>query len=448
MHRNTNDTEITEDFLRFTEASPTAYQTVEEVIKLLEAEDWKELDEADSWALFAGGKYYVTRNGSSIICFSIGDTGVHYNFQIGAAHTDSPAFKIKENAEIHVSDTYTKLNTEGYGGMICNTWLDRPLSVAGRIITAENGQLKARSLKVDRDLLVIPNVCIHMNRKINEGIELNRQVDLLPLFGEGTDEGSFLQLIAREAGVPRESILGTDLYLYSRVKPSIWGCSGEFFSGPHLDDLQSLYPMLRAILSAKPVAGVKVAAFFDNEEVGSTTKQGAASTFLGDTLLRISLALGKSQEEHIRALSSSFMVSADNAHAVHPNHPELTDPTNHVYMNRGVVVKMHANQKYTSDGLTIATIREIARRAGVPVQFFANRSDKNGGSTLGNIALTHVSIPCVDIGLAQLAMHSSYETAGTRDLNYMVRLLKEFYEVSICRQGDGCMRVEHAGGSL
>lgn len=430
---------INKELMDFLQKSPTAFHAVDTVKGILNANSFTELNESEDWSLEAGKSYYVTRNNSSIICFSLGEDLSDYNFQIAAAHTDSPTFKIKENAEIHMTDKYSKLNTEGYGGMICSTWLDRPLSVAGRVLVRSEGSIESRLLTVDRDLLMIPNVAIHMNRQVNDGFAFNKQVDMLPLFGAGTEEGSFRNLIATELGVEAEDILGSDLFLYSRVAPCIWGLNNEFISGPHLDDLQCVFGILKGFLAAKKAKGVNVAAFFDNEEVGSGTKQGAASTLLEDVLCRISYALKKTEADHKRALASSFMISADNAHAVHPNHPEHTDVNNNNFMNKGVVVKSHAGQKYTSDGLSIAVIRELAGRAGVPLQYFANRSDKNGGSTLGNIATTNVSIPCVDVGLPQLAMHSSYETAGTLDTEYLLRLVGEFYQSKLSMKRDGIL---------
>ena len=423
--------QINQGLMDFLKESPTAYHAVDKISKILDDSGYLALEEGEEWNIEPGGSYYVTRNGSSILCFTLGNDLEDYNFQIAAAHTDSPTFKIKENAELHMTDRYSKLNTEGYGGMICSSWMDRPLSVAGRVLVREAGSVVSRLLTVDRDLLMIPHVAIHMNRQVNDGYAFNKQVDMLPLYAAGSEEGSFRKLIAEELSVEEEDILASDLFLYNRMQPTIWGLQEEFISGPHLDDLQCVYVILQALRKADHRSGVNMAAFFDNEEVGSGTKQGADSTFLSDVLYRISLALDKTESEHMRALASSFMISADNAHAVHPNHPEHTDQNNHNYMNAGVVVKSHAGQKYTSDGMSIAVIRELAHRAEVPLQYFANRSDKNGGSTLGNISGSHVSIPTVDLGLPQLAMHSSYETAGSRDTAYMIRLLEEFYERQI-----------------
>ena len=305
----------------------------------------------------------------------------------------------------------------------------------------ENGAIATVLVDLDRDLVLIPNVAIHMNRSANDGYAFNKQVDMLPLFA-GQEKGSLMALVAEELGVEESRILGSDLYLYNRDRPAVWGCGGEFVSSGRLDDQQCVFASLRGFLEAVNPKSVNVLACFDNEEVGSGTKQGADSTFLYDVLRRINLALGKGEEDYLRALASSFMLSADNAHAVHPNHPEHTDADNCTYMNEGVVVKSHAGQKYTSDGMSIAAVKELAARAQTPLQFFANRSDKLGGSTLGNIAMSHVSVKCVDIGLPQLAMHSCYETAGVKDTWYMIQLMKEFYSSRFVETAAGELRIE------
>ena len=307
--------------------------------------------------------------------------------------------------------------------MLCATWFDRPLSVAGRLIVKDNDRFTEKLVNLDRDLVVIPSVAIHMNRAANEGTAWNKQVDMLPLFGGGgIGRGELKRLAAQEAGVPESAVYGSDLYLYNRQQLSVWGEQKEFMSAPHLDDLQCAYAALRGFLEGYHEASVHVYACFDNEEVGSGTKQGAGSTFLYDVLRRIHLGLGRTEEDYYRAVSRSFMVSADNAHAVHPNHPEKTDPENCVYLNGGIVIKSHAGQKYTSDGVSIALFRELCEKAGVPVQFFANRSDMQ------------VSMNAVDVGLAQLAMHSAYETAGVKDTWYMVRAMAQFFSSHPGRQ--------------
>lgn len=424
--------EISKELLTFLQKSPTAFHAIDTICKELSAEGYEELLEGRPWKLKPAGKYYVIRNNSSIIAFNIGDDLDGYGFNIAASHSDYPVFKIKENAEIEVRGKYMQLNTEGYGGMLCATWFDRPLSVAGRVLVKEGDKLVSRLVNVDRDLVMIPNVPIHMNRKVNDGYAYNKQIDMLPLFaGADAKQGDFKRLIAAEIGVLPSDIYGSDLYLYNRTAPSVWGAKNEFISSPHLDDLQCAFASLKGFLKGENRRTVNVYACFDNEEVGSGTKQGAASTFFRDVLWRVNSALGKTEEDYYRALANSFMLSADNAHAVHPNHPEKTDVGNCVYMNEGIVVKSHAGQKYTSDGVSIALFRMLCEKAGVPVQFFANRSDEAGGSTLGNIAMSQVSVNSVDIGLAQLAMHSAYETAGMKDTYDMVRVMEQFFSSHI-----------------
>ena len=274
---------------------------------------------------------------------------------------------------------------------------------------------------------MIPSVAIHMDREVNDKASYNKQVDMLPLLGGAAEEGVLKKLIAAELQVAEDQILGSDLFLCIREKAAVWGCNEEFISSGRLDDQQCVFGILKGFLNAHSARSINIAAFFDNEEVGSGTKQGAASTFLYDVLHRIAQNVCPGDEDFHRAVASSFMFSADNAHAVHPNHPEYTDVNNCTYMNEGVVVKVHAGQKYTSDGMSMAVAKELAARAGVPLQYFANRSDKVGGSTLGNLAMAQVSMNCVDIGLPQLAMHSCYETAGARDIVSLIRLMEEFY---------------------
>lgn len=432
-----------EDMISFIDRSPTAFHAVASIREMLSDNGFVELLESHKWTLNPGKAYYVCRNGSSIIAFRLGTELEDYSFNIVAAHTDSPCFKLKENAEIHVSDKYTKLNTEGYGGMICSTWLDRPLSIAGRVtVKLPDGAIGTRLLNIDRDLTLIPSVAIHMRRDTNDAAALNKQTDMLPLFAAGCDEGSLKKLICKELAVDEDDILGSDLYLYSREKASVWGLNNEFVSSGRLDDLQCVYAAVTALLEGRNEKSVNMVACFDNEEVGSGTKQGAAGTFLYDICRRISASLGGDEGDYLRAVASSFMFSADNAHAVHPNHPELTDQNNNVYMNMGVVVKSHAGQKYTSDAMSIAVVKELAARADVPLQFFANRSDKSGGSTLGNIAMSQVSVKSVDIGLAQLAMHSVYETAGTKDTEYMISLMRELFSSHITETDCGSVKIE------
>jgi len=415
------------ELIDFIHKSPTPFHAVDEIKSALLEKGFTELSESKPYEINEGGKYFVIRNSSSIIAFTVGDLS-KLDFKITASHSDSPCFKVKENAEIRVKDKYVQLNTEGYGGMILAPWLDRPLSIAGRVIVRRGTEISEQHICFDRNLVLIPNLSIHMNRKINEGYEYNKQVDMLPLFG-GSDckEGDFKKLIALLARCSVNDIIGSDLFLYNRTEPAVWGANNEFISAPRLDDLECAYATLKGFVEKPAIRGINVYACFDNEEVGSQTGQGAASTFLYDTLRRICIALGKTEEDYLCAIADSFMLSCDNAHAVHPSHMEKTDSTNCVYMNDGIVIKSNANQKYTSDAVSIARLRMILDDAKIPYQFFTNRSDQAGGSTLGNIAMSQVSVKSVDIGLAQLAMHSPYETAGVKDVEYLVNAVCAFY---------------------
>lgn len=424
--------ETSQEVLDFIRRSPSCFHAVRTIAELLKDAGYEELKECMPWDLKKGGSYFTTRNGSSLIAFRIGSSLDNYHFQVTSSHCDSPVFKVKEKAELKGKGGYLQLNTEGYGGMLCSTWMDRPLSLAGRVLVREGNTISTRLVAFDRDLLIIPNVAIHMNRDVNNGFKYNNQIDMLPLFSAGEcGENSYYELIAQELHVSREDILGMDMYLYNRTAPVIWGAREEFISSPKLDDLQCAYTSLKAMLQADNSHCVSVYSCFDNEEVGSGTKQGACSTFLRDVLQRINECLGFRSEDYCRAVAKSFMVSCDNAHAVHPNHPEKTDAENCTYMNKGVVIKFSANQKYTTDGISSAVFAGICRNAGVPVQYFANRSDAAGGSTLGNLSSQKVSMHTVDIGLPQLSMHSSYETAGIRDSQYMVDALTAFYNTDL-----------------
>lgn len=424
--------QISQDLVSFIKKSPTAFHAVDNMRNILKDNGYEELLEGRTWNIQPGHKYFVTRNNSSIMALNIGTELDEYSFNVAASHSDSPTFKLKENAEIEVRNKYTQLNTEGYGGMLCATWFDRPLSIAGRVMVKQGDSYLTKLVNIDKDLVLIPNVAIHMNRTVNDGYAYNKQVDMLPLFGgQDTKAGDLKKLIANELNVNVEDIYGTDLYLYNRNEASIWGANEEFVSCPQLDDLQCAYTSLQGFLKGSNAKSINVFACFDNEEVGSGTKQGAGSTFLYDVLHRINLALGKTEEDYHRAVAASFMLSADNAHAVHPNHPAKTDVNNCVYMNEGIVIKSHAGQKYTSDAVSVAIFKGICEKVNVPVQFFANRSDTVGGSTLGNIAMAQVSMNSVDIGLPQLAMHSSFETAGIKDTYYMMQAMEEFFNSHI-----------------
>lgn len=421
--------DITARMMDFIDESPTCFHVVANLKKELLSRGYIELSEKEKWNLTdSEGKYFVTRNDSSIISFRIPKKDFK-GFYMIASHSDSPSFKIKENPEMEASQAYVKLNVEKYGGMLCAQWFDRPLSVAGRVIVRDKkGQAKTKLVNIDRDLVMMPSLAIHMNREANDGYKYNAQNDMLPVLGDIDSKDKFFEIVADSAGVSKDDILGHDLFLYNRVKPTVWGADNEFIASSRLDDQECVYTTFDGFLNAKDSDNVAVHCVFDNEEVGSTTKQGAASTFLKDTLVRINECLGRTNEEYLMALANSFMISADNAHAVHPNHGDKADPVNRPVMNKGIVIKYNANQKYTTDAVSAATFKLICEKAGVPFQTFTNRSDMAGGSTLGNISTTQVAVDTVDIGLAQLGMHSPYETAGAKDPEYLSRAALAFYE--------------------
>lgn len=419
--------ETAEKLLAFIRKSPTAFHAVDTMRKTLADQGFQELSEKDYWKLTPGGRYMVTRNNSALIAFSIPED-VPRRFHIMASHSDSPTFKIKENPEITVEKAYVKLNVEKYGGMLMSPWFDRPLSVAGRVIVSEGGEIREKLIDIDRDLLMIPSLAIHMNREVNSGYSYNPQKDLLPLYGTAGTEETFSKTLAEAAGVREKEILSHDLFLYSRTKGAVWGAEKEFISAGRLDDLQCAFASMEGLLSGEKKKSIAVHCVMDNEEVGSGTKQGAASTFLKDTLLRINSGLGRTYEEYLMSLADSFMISADNAHALHPNYTDMADPVNRPLLNKGIVIKYNANQKYCTDAVSAARFKELCNRAEVPYQTFVNRSDMAGGSTLGNISNTQVPVNTVDIGLPQLAMHSPYETAGVKDTLSLVKAAELFFE--------------------
>jgi len=381
-----------------------------------------------------GGKYYVTRNDSALIAFVVGEgLPEQYGFHLIGAHTDSPSFRIKPLPEISVEGHYLKLNVETYGGPILNTWLDRPLSIAGRIILRGESPFSPHTklFRSDRPLLVIPNLAIHLNRKVNEGFELNKQKDMLPLLTQITEglekEGVLIRHLAKTLQCPLEDILDFDLFLYEYDKGCIVGLQQEFISSGRLDDLAMIHAGTWALAKAKPSLITQVLACFDHEECGSTSKQGAASPFLSHVLERILLALKKDREEYFQALAHSFFISADMAHALHPNAGEKLDPVNRPVLNGGPVVKISANQSYTTDAESAAVFTALCQRAGVPVQRFVNRSDERGGSTIGPISSTHLDLRSVDIGNPVLAMHSVRELGGVKDHLAIANVFVEFY---------------------
>ena len=420
--------EILKDLMNFLDSSVTMFHAINECEKVLKDSGYIYLPENEKWNIRAG-KYYTKRNSSSLIAFDIANGD--YHFQISAAHSDSPTFKLKDRPIIE-SNGYLKLNVEAYGGMIDATWLDKPLTLAGRVMVDTGCGIETRLLYIDKDLLIIPNVPIHFNREINKGFAFNNQVDMLPVFSAGNlSEADFDKMLAKELGVKPEAILAKDLYLVNRQKAAVIGYDNELISSGRLDDLECVYTSLLGFIEATNNDHINVFAVFDNEEVGSVTKQGAMSTFLVSTLNRINKALGKSDEDYYRAIAKSMLISCDNAHAIHPNHPELFDVKNRPILNKGIAIKESANQKYTTDAFSRAVLKKILDKNNIPYQTFANRSDIIGGSTLGNLSNTAVSMNAVDIGLPQLAMHSAYETAGAKDVEYAIEALRAFFETNI-----------------
>ena len=408
--------------------SRSVYHAVAELVSELASSGYTRLDEHCKWELTAGGKYYLTRGGTSVLAFRIPE-GTPSGFMMTASHADRPTFKVKENGEL--KGTYTRLAVERYGGMLMSTWLDRPLSVAGRVMVETENGVEGRLVDLDRDLLMIPKVAIHMNRKANDGYTWNPAVDTLPLMGGDDCKGVFASLLEKAAG---GKILGHDLTLYIRQKATVWGLKKEYLSAAALDDLACAWCCWKGFADAECAQNVPVLCVFDSEEVGSASVQGAASDLLETVLSRICKAM---DWELPQLLAQSFMVSADNAHAVHPNHPEFADPTNAPVVNKGVVLKFNAAQRYTTDGFSGAIFRSVCNKAGAPVQTYYNRADLPGGSTLGNISLAHVSVPTADIGLPQLAMHSSFETLGVKDVDALVAAITQFYSTCLQAEKDG-----------
>ena len=419
---------MTERLLKFIDKCKSPFHTIDNAKSLLISNGYQELFENIKFDIVGGGKYFVTRNDSAMIAFEIPQGGIN-GFHMVASHGDSPSFKLKENAEMMVEGSYVKLNVEGYGGMIMSTWFDRPLSVAGRIFIDTKNGIQSKLVDIDEDLMVIPNLAIHMNRDANNGMKYNAQIDLCPLVAITHDIKEFPEYLAQGFGVNKEDILGRDLYLYTREEGKVIGMNKDMILAPRIDDLTCVYTSLEALIDSKTNSFVNVAIIMDNEEVGSATRQGADSDFLMNTLKRIVYAMDGDDETYMRLIADSFMISADNAHALHPNYGVKQDPTNRPKLNGGVVIKFAGNQKYTTDGYSGSFIKKICKEAGVPHQIYFNRSDMAGGSTLGNISVSQVSVRSADIGMAQLSMHSAVEMAGAKDVEYMYKALKGFYNM-------------------
>lgn len=422
---------ITDNFLQFVDNTPNAYLCVDNLRKELIGKGFVELNEGEKWDdLDSDGKYFVVRNDSSLIAFKMVDKNDNVGFNITSSHSDSPSFSIKPNPDMYTND-YLKLNVGSYGGMINYSWLDRPLSIAGRVISYDKGIYQTHVVDFDKDLLIIPSQAIHINRDVNSKNELNHQVDMLPVMALN-DNKNLDQLIMERLNSNNcfpEKICDYDLYLYNRDKAKKVGVDDEFILAPRLDDLACLYPALCSFIDSDNNNSINVFCAFNNEEIGSLTQQGADSSFLLDVLSRICQV---GDIDLLAALSNSFVVSADNAHATHPNASAKNDPTNKVYLNSGVVIKHHT--QYTTDALSSALFKGVCDCAGVPYQDFACRSDMRCGSTLGGISQSHVSVDSVDIGIPQLAMHSANEMIGVDDLSYMYDSLAEFYQTTFVKE--------------
>ena len=432
MQNNTFSVEGLFDFLN---AGVSAFHSTAAAVKILEENGYQNCPESAAWELVPGGRYYTTRNGSAVLAWRM-PKGELTGWHATASHSDSPTWRIKQ-LDGGKDAVFAKAETEGYGGMIMPTWLDRPLSVAGRILVRTENGIRSLLVHPDRALAVIPNLCIHFNRDLNNGMKYNPQVDLQPIFGG--KGGSLKDVLAEEAGVKAEDILDADLVLATREKAVRMGLNGEYFMSGRIDDLECAYTTLWGFLQGRGEEEGRgdVWVMFDNEEVGSSSRQGACGTLFADVLSRVEESLGVTKEQSIRARTNTLLLSADNGHATHPNHPEKSDPANPVVMGGGVLLKTNASQKYTTSGFTGAAFSAICKKAGVPVQTCANRADVPGGSTLGNLLGHQILMPMVDIGLGQLAMHSAMETASCADAEYMAKAVAAYYNTPIFQPKDG-----------
>ena len=428
--------EFAKDLIDFIYDSPTSFNAVNTSKKILNKNGFEELRLNEKWKLRIGGKYYITKNSSALVSFVINSDNIEKEgFRIISSHSDSPSFRIKPNAEMSAENTYLKLNTECYGGPILNTWLDRPLGIAGRVVVKGDSVLRPleKIVNINKPICIIPNLAIHMNRTINDGYSLNKQKDMLPLVGllnESLEKDNFLlNTLSKELNISNEDIIDFDLFLYEFEKGSLIGQNEEFISSSRLDNLSMAHASIHAITNTNGKYGINLVSLFDNEEVGSSTKQGADSNMLVNILEKICLSLGKDREEFFNTLYSSFMISADLAHAVHPNISEKHDPTNRPIMGGGPVIKINANQSYTSDAYSISIYKNICKEANVSYQEFVNRSDERGGSTIGPISSTHIDIPSVDIGSPILAMHSIRELGSVEDHYSIYKTFSKFYEI-------------------
>jgi len=422
------------ELIDFLHESSTAFQAVEVMKKSLTESGYQEIEGEKKWSLKEGDRVFYTKNGSSLFVVQIGENPLEGGFKMAGAHTDSPTFRIKPDAEI-VQDGFLKLNVETYGGPILSTWFDRPLSLAGRVMVKGEHILRPKSVMVDfrKPVLYIPSLAIHMNRKVNEGVEINKQKHVLPVMmmveKDFEKKGFLKKMVAEHLGEEVESILDFDLFVYEAEKGSLCGFNEEFISSKRQDNLSMTHSILTAIKKAEAFSGINIAAFFDNEECGSASKQGADSTLLRDLMERVFYALGGTREGFLKSLESSFMISADLAHSVHPNYNDMHDPTSRPLINKGPVIKISANQRYTSDADSMSVFTELCEKAEVPYQYFVNRSDLAGGSTIGPIGSTHLPIRTLDIGNAILGMHSIRELGGVKDHLYLTKALEVYFNL-------------------
>lgn len=422
-------------FLAFMRDSVSSYHAVQNMENMLIESGFLKLEENKSWRLEFNKKYYICRNNSAIIAFTTPSEKVYNGINMSASHSDSPSFKVKPKCLIN-DGNYVRLNTEVYGGPILSTWLDRPLSLAGRVVVKGNGRIKTRLVYIDKDLLVIPNVAPHLMPEVNNGLKYNAQINMLPVLGLNSESLDLNAILAKELMCSQSDILDFDLFLVNRQRIKTLGYNDNLVISPQLDDLASAYACLTGFLNAQNKTSFNLFVCFDNEEVGSRTRQGAGSCFLEDTISRMLENLGYNAEEKMIVAANSFLISADNAHATNPNVPGLCDPLNKTYLNQGVVIKYNANQSYTTDSLSASYILSVAKKLGLNIQTYTNRSDVRGGSTLGAILLGKYSIHSVDIGIPQFAMHSASEVCAISDVSDTIKLLEGFYNNSIIIEND------------
>ena len=428
---------FSQEMLKFIDASASTYHVVKNCSDILDKEGFERLNPKEEWNIKKSGKYYIKRTNSTIVAFTVGknfdkEKCKRNGFRIFGSHTDSPGFRIKHNPEM-TTENLLKINTEVYGSPILNTWFDRPLSVAGRLVVKSENAFtpKTINIKVDRPILTIPNLAIHQNREVNRGVEVDKQNDTLPILksidSAFKKENYLINMVAKDSNVDIKDILDYDLFLYAFEKGSLVGMEEEFVSAPKIDNLASVYTGIIGLIEAVNEDQINVFVGFDNEEIGSSTKQGADSNYLSNILERIYGALGYERIDFLQALYNSFLLSADGAHAAHPAHLEKTDPTNRVKLNEGIAIKVSANQRYTSDGYSIGVIKQLLKDNNIKTQIFVNNSKEVGGSTIGPVSSTHLDVDSVDLGVPMLAMHSVREMCGVSDIYDLKELARIFY---------------------